>query len=183
MGGRPARVFLIGFSASGKSTYGRRWAQQLGVPFRDTDEWITEQSGLSPERWIRECGERAFRQVEAETIEAILQEEPPLLVALGGGSVTIPDLLPKLRQAGWLLWIDPPWPWLLARLRITPRPLLQARPETEWYELWQQRRTLYRLADLHWPPHLLPENYILLWLQNRLRSGLIAASEKSPSSA
>jgi len=168
MPGKPARVFLTGFSASGKSTFGRRWAKQLGVPFRDTDEWITAQTGLTPEKWILERGEEAFRQAEAEAIEALLQEDQPVLVALGGGSLTIPGVIEKIIGAGWLLWIDPPWPWLLERLRGKPRPLQLGRPETEWHALWMQRRPYYRAADLHWPPNLIPEEYVLSWVQKRL---------------
>lgn len=106
--------------------------------------------------------------MEAEAIEALLQEEPPALVALGGGTLTIPGLAEKLGQAGWLLWIDPPWPWLLKRLQETPRPLQQGRPETEWHALWIQRRPYYRRADLHWSPHLISENHVLSWVQKRL---------------
>ncbi len=166
--GRSGRVFLTGFSGAGKSYYGRRWAQRLGVPFWDTDEWIARESGWPPERWIQERGEAAFRQVETQAIEAILLEEPPGVVALGGGSLTIAGIPEKLKKAGWLIWIDPPWPWLLNRLRARPRPLLYHRSEIEWHELWKQRRLRYRLADLHWPPHLLPESYILIWLRSRL---------------
>jgi len=165
---RPARLFLTGFSASGKSTFGRRWARRLGVPFHDTDEWITVQTGLTPEKWILERGEEAFRQVEVRAIEVLLQGGEPLVVALGGGSVAIPGVAEKLVRAGWLLWIDPPWPWLLKRLREKPRPLQLERPETEWHALWMQRRPYYRLADLHWPPNLIPESYVLSWVQKRL---------------
>ena len=168
MGGRPDRLFLTGFPASGKSTFGRSWAECLGVPFHDTDEWVTAQTGLTPERWILERDEESFRQVEAEAVEALLRKEEPVMVALGGGSLTIPGVAEKLLRAGWLLWIDPPWPRLLKRLRERPRPLQLGRPETEWYELWRQRRTYYRLADLHWPPHLIPENYVLSWVRRRL---------------
>ena len=165
---RPARVFLVGFAGAGKSTYGRRWARKLGVAFWDTDAWITACTGRSPAAWIQQEGEMAFRAVEREAVAKILRQAPPAIVALGGGTLTIPGVPQQLRAAGWLVWIDPPWPWLLHRLRKQPRPLLQGRPETEWHQLWLSRRPLYRLSDLHWPPHHLPEKILLLWLQRSL---------------
>ncbi len=168
MPGKPARLFLTGFSASGKTTFGRRWARRLEVPFLDTDEWIARETGMTPHQWIVARGEAAFRQVETEAIERLLQERGPMIIALGGGSITIPGMIEKLSRAGWLLWIDPPWSWLVQRLQEKPRPLQLGRPPNEWHSLWQQRRPYYRQSDLHWPPHLISESSIFSWVQRQL---------------
>ncbi len=147
----------------------------MGVRFIDTDAWIAAETGRSPEAWILNEGIEAFRQKEKAAMEVILTTEPPLIVALGGGSLTIPGLAACLKSVGWILWIDPPWPWLLGRLRQFPRPLLREKPESEWHQLWMTRRAVYRQADLHWVPHQVPETVVLRWTKRLFRINCAAS--------
>ena len=82
-------VVLSGFMGTGKSTLGPALAARLGVPFVDTDAEIERRSGRSvPDLW-REEGEAAFRQREAELADRLLGQQGGVVVAFGGGTVTV----------------------------------------------------------------------------------------------
>jgi len=93
----------MGARACGKTTLGQRVALRLGLPFVDLDD---RTRSMFPERTIRDVwiahGEEAWRQAEEKALRHALVE-PPSILALGGGTPTIPaayKVLDKARQAG-----------------------------------------------------------------------------------
>jgi shikimate kinase/3-dehydroquinate synthase len=83
-------VVLSGFMATGKSTVGRRVAAELGLPFIDTDAAIAAEVGRTVGELFSTEGEARFRDREAALILPLLADGVPRVIALGGGSVTIP---------------------------------------------------------------------------------------------
>ena len=79
-------VALTGFMASGKTTFGRAAAAQLGRDFIDLDEAIASRYG-SPARLFDSRGEAAFRQIESDLLEEVLQTQRDTVLALGGGTI------------------------------------------------------------------------------------------------
>ena len=77
------RIFLTGAPASGKTTFGRRLAEALGVSFADLDAEIVRRAGRSIPEIFSSGGEAAFRALESETL---MQVEAGV-VALGGGTL------------------------------------------------------------------------------------------------
>ncbi len=166
---RPGRLFLLGFPASGKTTLAQRWSRKLAVPWVDLDRWITERTGQTPTEWIALGGEMGFRAVEERAFfELVEAYTGPVIVALGGGTVTVAAIRAQLALYGWRLWVDPPWPWLRHRLEKSPRPLLARQPVSSWEALWQARRPFYREADLHWNPAYLSEAFVFAWVKRIL---------------
>ncbi|MGB7962082.1 MAG: shikimate kinase [Propionicimonas sp.] len=80
-------IVLVGFMGAGKSTVGRLLAEQLALPFADSDEVIEQAIGLSIAEIFEGFGEAGFREIEARVIEEQLAG-PPGVLALGGGAVT-----------------------------------------------------------------------------------------------
>lgn len=80
-------IVLVGFMGAGKSTVGRLLADQLGLPFADSDELIEQATGLSIADIFEGFGEAGFREIEARVIVEQLAG-PPGVFALGGGAVT-----------------------------------------------------------------------------------------------
>lgn len=57
-------IFLCGYTNSGKTTIGKELARQLDVPFYDTDELITSQTGQTPQQIFASQGNEAFRNID-----------------------------------------------------------------------------------------------------------------------
>jgi shikimate kinase len=82
---RPARIALIGFMGSGKSTVGRILARSLGYVFVDLDTAVEQRAGMTVARIFEERGEEAFRLMEQEAVAA-LAARTRVVVAAGGGA-------------------------------------------------------------------------------------------------
>lgn len=83
------RIVLTGFMGSGKSTIGRRLAEQLGWQFVDLDSTIERRDGRSVPQIFAEDGETAFRAMEADALNSCLAESQ-IVLALGGGALETP---------------------------------------------------------------------------------------------
>lgn len=102
-------VVLIGMPGCGKTTTGKRLARILGRPFVDIDAAIKARTGESPARIIGAQGEQAFRRVESE-ITGEYGARSGLVIACGGGVVTVPANYDLLHQNGTIVFIDRPLP-------------------------------------------------------------------------
>ena len=61
----------------GKSSVGRRLSQLLCCPFMDLDEVIVERTGKSIPEIFADDGEKAFRQMELETLQYVIENSLP----------------------------------------------------------------------------------------------------------
>lgn len=97
-------VVLIGMPASGKSTVGRRLAEQLECTFVDTDAQIVEQEGPISAIFAQQ-GETAFRECEAAVIRQVASRQG-CVIATGGGAVLRPENVQALKENGKLVFLD-----------------------------------------------------------------------------
>jgi shikimate kinase len=86
---RPVLVF-VGAPGAGKTTVGQLVAEQLSLPFRDTDRDIEQRTGKSIADIFIDDGESGFRALERLAVDDALQHHTGVL-ALGGGAVLDPD--------------------------------------------------------------------------------------------
>ncbi len=80
----------------GKSSVGRELSKLLCCPFMDLDEVIENEQGRKIPEIFESEGEAAFRRMEHEALERIVNEYPSstggnLVLALGGGTVMTPE--------------------------------------------------------------------------------------------
>jgi len=91
---------LLGLSRSGKSSAGRLLAEQLRLPFYDTDSIITTHTALSPRRLYREKGKEAFYTAEYRALLSCLHRAALCsVIAAGGGICDNPRAAAVLQQA------------------------------------------------------------------------------------
>ncbi len=142
-------IVLSGFMATGKSTVGRLVASSLGVPFVDTDELIAKEAGISVGELFAKEGEARFREREARLIPPLLSSETPLVVALGGGSVTIPSLRHAALERTTVVTLTASPETVVARAcSLEERPnLLAAAPLERAKQLLSLRKEAY--AECH----------------------------------
>ncbi|WOD43599.1 shikimate kinase [Hwangdonia lutea] len=79
-------VVLIGYMASGKSTFGRILAEKLNYDFIDLDDYIEEKENTSISDMFTLKGEIYFRKKETQYLTHILQNKKKLILSLGGGT-------------------------------------------------------------------------------------------------
>lgn len=120
-------VVLVGLMGSGKTTVGRRAAKLLGRPFVDADEAFVPRYGCTVAEVFAERGEAEFRRLESALLSELLAVETPLLIASGGGVVTVEANREALRRPDVLvIHLDATPAFLASRVqRKADRPLLQ----------------------------------------------------------
>jgi shikimate kinase len=78
-------LLLIGLFCCGKTTVGKLLAEDLGLPFYDTDFLIEKELGESCRAYYQREGELAFRKLEYVIIKKVMLE-PKGVLAVGGGA-------------------------------------------------------------------------------------------------
>lgn len=139
---RPVLV-LVGPPGAGKSTVGRRVAERLGVPFRDTDDDIVRAAGKPISEIFIDDGEEHFRALERQAVATALQEHEGVL-SLGGGAVLSPETRARLVGQQVVL-LDVDLSSATSRVGLNrERPVLALNPRATLTLLLEQRRPLYR---------------------------------------
>ncbi|MBR4768780.1 MAG: AAA family ATPase [Lachnospiraceae bacterium] len=102
--GRKENVVLIGMPGAGKTTVARKLGEALGFPVYDSDAYVKEMTGKTPEEIILNEGEDAFRTLETKALSEI-SVKTGIVLSTGGGVVTRPENEAILKQNGrvWFL--------------------------------------------------------------------------------
>jgi shikimate kinase len=138
-------LVLVGLMGAGKTTVGKRCAEQLDRSFVDTDELVVDVAGIPfDELWAAE-GESGFRARERIAVADVAASPAPLVIACGGGAVLDPDNRRVLRASGFVVWLEAD-PVVLATRLVgdDSRPLLAGGDRVT---------TLTRLAALRAPAY------------------------------
>lgn len=123
-------VWLVGMMGAGKSAVGRELAQELGLPFVDTDREVEREVGCSIADLFSREGERAFRSRERAAIERLAGRAA--VVALGGGAMAQRGIPQRLAESGIVIYLRASLETLLTRVGDAEgRPLLRGLDEAE----------------------------------------------------
>jgi shikimate kinase len=121
---RRRTIVLVGLMGVGKSSVGRRLANTLGLPFRDADAEVEAAAGRSIPDIFAELGEPAFREGERRVIARLL-EEPPHVLAAGGGAFMDPKTRALVKSRAISVWLKTDLDVLARRVgRKDNRPLV-----------------------------------------------------------
>ena len=144
------RIVIVGFMGCGKTTVGQELARELQCDFVDLDSFLTSREGRSPAEMITQDGEFSFREVETLALRDVLQEKSNRVIALGGGTWTIPAnrTLIALHDCA-SVWLDVPFELCWQRIDATnsSRPLAPDRDTAQ--KRFDDRRAAYSLAQRH----------------------------------
>jgi shikimate kinase len=146
---RTPGIYLVGFMGSGKTTIGRRLADELGWSFADLDADIEAEVGTTIAQIFDTRGEEEFRRIETTAIQKrvrMIEKGRPMVVALGGGAFAQRGNYELLENNGISVWLDCPFSMVRARVsQESDRPL--ARDPEKFRELFENRREAYQRAD------------------------------------
>ena len=98
-------IFLIGFMGSGKTHWGRLWAQQTGIPFFDLDEVIEQQEHKTIAEIFEQNGETYFRQKETEVLKTF-SEKKNCIIACGGGTPCFNNNMQWMNEHGTTVYLS-----------------------------------------------------------------------------
>ena len=118
-------IVLVGSMGSGKTTVGRRLAQELNRDFFDTDCEIIEKTGVTIDHIFDIEGEEGFRERESKILENLCQMSN-IILATGGGIVILPKNRKILQNEGLVVYLTSSVDQLLRRTaKSKSRPLLE----------------------------------------------------------
>ena len=144
-------IVLVGPMGSGKTTVGRRLADELGCDFFDSDHEIIDKTGVSIEHIFDIEGEKGFRNRETQMLSE-LSQKTDVVIATGGGIVLRSENRALLQQSGIVVYLASSIEQLLQRTsKSKNRPILEKSLDREKTirDILSAREAYYReVSDL-----------------------------------
>lgn len=142
-------LVFVGLMGAGKSVIGRLTAQQLSLPFIDSDSEIERVSRMSIAELFEAYGETEFRALESRVIARLLSSGPRVL-STGGGSFINGDTRALIKREALSVWLKADLETLWERVsKRDHRPLLKTpEPKKTLAELMTRRYPVYGEADI-----------------------------------
>lgn len=145
---------------AGKTTFGKKLANRLGLQFVDLDEEIVkleENSHSTVKELIEKHGIEHFRALEAETLR--LLDTTNKLISTGGGTPCFFDNLDYMKRRGTVVFLNVDEGVIFSRLKTTDlneRPLLKGLDDEGLknfiHEKLEERLPIYQQADISFNP-------------------------------
>lgn len=125
-------ITLIGYMCVGKTTVGRKLAQQLGLTFYDLDWYIEERYHTKVSEIFATKGEEHFRDLERRMLHEVAEFEN-VVVSCGGGTPCFFDNMDYLNSVSTTIYLQASVPTILEHLRLSRghRPLLDGKGPEE----------------------------------------------------
>ncbi len=140
-------VMLIGFQASGKTTFGRLLAKQLNRPFIDTDDLIQQyHPSLSCREIYRTFSKDYFRRLEAEVVAGLEHTLRGAVIATGGGCLMNESNGYSLKKHSHVIYLEVSFEVLKERIltrTFLPSYLDKGDPENSLKHLYEERSAIY----------------------------------------
>jgi len=120
------RIFLIGFMGSGKTHWGRIWAQKNQLTFYDLDEQIEKTIGETIANIFEKKGEDNFREMERYVLRKF-DVRNNFLMACGGGTPCFFENLQWMNEQGTTIYLQASPQEILEKImnETEERPLLK----------------------------------------------------------
>ena len=142
-------LVFVGLMGAGKSVIGRSVAQQLGLPFVDTDAEIERVSRMTIAELFAAYGEQEFRALETRVIKRLLKGGPRV-VSTGGGAFINESTRLHVKRGSLSVWLKADLDVLWERVnKRDTRPLLKTEnPKQTLENLMNARYPIYAEADI-----------------------------------
>ena len=134
------KIFLVGFMGSGKTHWGRIWAEKYQLNFVDLDELIEKEQGINVAHIFDTQGEEHFRLLEKEALRSCGKLENTI-IACGGGTPCFFDNMDWMNEQGVTIYLKCEPSEILRRVSLEQekRPLFSKLNPGEFLEFIQQK--------------------------------------------
>ncbi len=153
-------LFIIGYMACGKTTFGQALAEATGLKFIDLDHIIEERQNAMIREIFAEKGEDGFREIERDMLHEVASLHDTI-ISCGGGTPCFFNNMDHMNSQGTTLWLQTSEERLFSRLIVKrhTRPLLADRTDNEIRDLIKKqleaRSPFYSRASIIWHGDLL----------------------------
>ncbi len=149
------KIFLIGFMGSGKTHWGRIWADHHGMAFTDLDALIEQAQHQTISAIFEEKGEAHFRELEAAALRSLTDTAG--IIACGGGAACFHNNMPWMNEHGICVYLSASPQQLLDQVmgEREQRPLIKKLNKAELLFFIEQklkeREPFYKQAEISLP--------------------------------
>lgn len=153
-------IFLIGFMGSGKTHWGKIWAQKNSLDFYDLDEMIETTEARSIASIFEKEGEDYFRKIETAMLHSFAGKHN-CMVSCGGGAACFNDNMQWMNEYGTTVYLAASSTYILSRVKEEKdkRPLINKLNEAELLffieqklkerePFYNQAKFIFSVADL-----------------------------------
>ena len=102
---RRGRIALIGLRGAGKSTLGAALGDRLDRPFIQLNREIERDAGMSLAEIFDLLGQGAFRRMERQALDRIIDNYPRAVIETGGSLVSEPATYQRLLSGCLTVWL------------------------------------------------------------------------------
>ena len=139
-------IFLVGMAGAGKTSLGRRLAQNMNWHFVDTDQRVCEMLGMqSVNEVFASLGEPLFRAAETAALVELVGQRP-CVVSTGGELCTFNENVTIMKNHGVIIHIDRPLDQIISDIKVDRRPLLAGGTHEDVIEQYNRCIGHYRAA-------------------------------------
>lgn len=118
---KSTKIILLGYMGSGKTAVGSLLNDSLKYKFWDLDHYLETQWRASVSDIFKTKGELYFREQERIALTSLLEETPPMVISLGGGTPCYYDTMSYLATLDHVVTI-----FLKTQVTTLSKRLLQA---------------------------------------------------------
>ena len=142
-------IVIMGHMGSGKSSFGKKIANQYNIEHIDSDNEISKFENATINDIFSLKGEAYFRKIESKIVLKIL-EKRNVVISLGGGSILKKEARVEINKQSFSVFLDVDINLLNKRLKKSKnRPLLKdGNILTTLKQLDSERRKHYLNADI-----------------------------------
>ncbi len=135
-------ISLIGMAGAGKSSVGKKLAEQLNLDFIDSDLLIEERYRKPLQDILNKKGNHKFQQIEEDALLSVNFKQ--IVLATGGSAVFCDEAMKYIKENSTVIYLEVPFEDISARIsNFSDRGLLKRSDQTI-QEAYKEREGLYQ---------------------------------------